>query len=136
MMMDNRGDYAPDKIINQINLLQQAIKCKNIINNVGELLFHGTKFALTQLVYEDENKSIIFQDLQARGFEYRADQFIKVINGVMLRILENACPQETVNILLRLLNFHSMGSSPSQKTIYLIIKCLTRVATNYMTDMN
>ena len=51
MMMDNRGDYAPDKIINQINLLQQAIKCKNIINNVGELLFHGTKFALTQLVY-------------------------------------------------------------------------------------
>ena len=43
----------PEKIINQINLLQQSIKCKYIINNVGELLYFGTRFALLQLVYED-----------------------------------------------------------------------------------
>ena len=99
-------------------------------------MFHGTKFALTQLVFEDENKTMIYQDLQTRGYvDFRPDQFIKVINGVMLRILENACPQDTANILLRLLNLHNSVQNPSQKTIYLIIKCLTRVGPNYTNDL-
>lgn len=53
----------------------------------------------------------------------------------MLRILENACPQEIVNILLGLLNANASSSNPSQKNIYLIIKCLTRVVTNYATSI-
>ena len=53
----------------------------------------------------------------------------------MLRILENACPQETVNILLRMLNHHASMQCISQKTISLIIKCLSRVANNYLIDV-
>ena len=89
LMLESRNDYPPEKIINQINLLQQAIKCKNIVNNLEELLYHGTKFTLTQLVYEDENKKSIHSDLKMRGFEYPKEEnpFIKAINGVMLRIL-------------------------------------------------
>ena len=49
----------------------------------------------------------------------------------MLRILENACPQDAINILLRLLVYHSSQQYPSQKTTSLIIKCLSRVANNY-----
>ena len=88
-MLDNRNEYPPEKIINQIVLLQQSIKCKNIINNLEELLYDGTKFTLTQLVYEDENKKIISDSLKNRGFEYPKEEnpFIKAINGVMLRIL-------------------------------------------------
>ena len=125
----------PEKIINQINLLQQSIKCKYIINNVGELLYFGTRFALLQLVYEDEHKSQILNDLHQRGIDFKVEQFIKVINGVMLRILENACPQETVNILLKMLNYHASMQYVSQKTTSLIIKCLSRVASNYSMDI-
>lgn len=72
-MLDNRSDYPPEKIINQISLLQQAIKCKNIVSNLGELLYHGTKFTLTQLVFEDENKKFICEDLKNRGFYYERE---------------------------------------------------------------
>lgn len=123
-------------MLNQINLLQQAIKCKHIINNIGELLYFGTRFALTQLVYEDENKGQILSELQQRGIDFKVEQFIKAINGVMLRILENACPQETVNILLRMLNFNANQPNISQKTVSLIIKCMSRVATSYSLDIN
>lgn len=92
-MLDRRTEFPPEKIVTQINLLQQAIKCRNIIRNIGELLYHVTNFALCQLVYEDENKSLIYDNLRARGIDYKVDNFIKVINGVMLRILENAVPQ-------------------------------------------
>lgn len=98
-------------------------------------MYFGTKFALEQLVYEDENKTMIMQDLVNRGFDFKAEQFIKVINGVMLRILENACPQETVNVLLRLLNAHVPQQFPSQKTISLIIKCMARVNKDYSTEI-
>lgn len=135
-LLDNRTEYPPEKIFNQVTLLQQSIKCKYIIRNVGEYLYHGTKFALSQLVYEDENKTMIMQDLATRGYDFKAEQFIKVINGVMLRILENACPQEAVNVLLRLLNFYTSQQFPSQKTFSLIIKCLSRVSTSYSQEIS
>lgn len=123
--------------MNQINLLQQAIKCKCIINHIDQqLLYQGTKFALYQLVYEDEHKNVIAQELINKGIDFKPDQFVKVINGIMLRILENACPQEIVNILLNLLNSQLQMHPVSQKTISLIIKCLSRVSTNYGLDIN
>jgi hypothetical protein len=124
--------------VSQINLLQQAIRCKFIINNIDQqLLYHATKFALYQLVYEDEHKSMIAQDLIQKGcVEFKAEQFVKVINGIMLRILENACPQEVINILLNLLNKQLQMPQSSQKTISLVTKCLGRVATNYAMDIN
>lgn len=80
--------------MNHINLLQYSIKCKYIINNIDQqLLYHGTKFALYQLVYEDEYKNVIAQNLNNRNIDFKPDQFVKVINGVMLRILDFACPQ-------------------------------------------
>ena len=91
---------------------------------------------MLQLVYEDEHKTQILNDLQQRGIEFKVEQFIKVINGVMLRILENTCPQETVNILLKMLNYHSSMQFVSQKTTSLIIKCLSRVANNYSMDIS
>jgi hypothetical protein len=37
---------------------------------------------------------MIAQDLINKGIiDFKPDQFVKVINGIMLRILENACPQ-------------------------------------------
>lgn len=91
-LIDSRKDHTPDKIVNQISLLQSCIKCPHIIKNIGELLGYGTSFALTQLVYEDEHKSEIYEELKSRNIDYKADNFIKSINGVMLRILENAHP--------------------------------------------
>ena len=80
--------------MSQITLLQYAIKCKYIISNIDQqLLYHGTKFALYQLVYEDEYKNVITQNLNNRNIDFKPDQFVKVINGVMLRILENASSQ-------------------------------------------
>ncbi len=91
-LIDSRKDHTPDKIVNQISLLQSSIKCPHIIKNIGELLGYGTSFALTQLVYEDQHKSEIYEELKSRNIEYKADNFIKSINGVMLRILQNAHP--------------------------------------------
>jgi len=48
-----RKDHQPDKVVAQITLLQNCIKCTHVIHNVGELIGFGTSFALTQLVYED-----------------------------------------------------------------------------------
>lgn len=80
--------------MSQITLLQYAIKCKYIISNIDQqLLYHGTKFALYQLVYEDEYKNVITQNLNNRNIDFKPDQFVKVINGAMLRILENASSQ-------------------------------------------
>lgn len=108
-----------------------------MISNIDQqLLYHGTKFALYQLVYEDENKTMIAQDLINKGIDFKPDQFVKVINGIMLRILENACPQEVVNILLNILNKQLQMPQISQKTISLIIKCLGRVSNSYSLDIN
>lgn len=137
-IINRRSDHSPEKIVNQINLFQQAIRCKFIINHIDQsLLYHGTKFALFQLVYEDEHKNMIAQDLLNKGIvDFKPDQFVKVINGIMLRILENACPQEIVNILLNILNKQLQSVQVSQKTISLVIKCLSRVAGNYAMDIN
>ena len=107
LLLENRSSYPPEQIYRQVTLLQHCIKCPHVVKNLGEFLYHGTKFALSQLVFEDENKAMILHDLTSRGYDFKPEQFIKVINGVMLRILENANPQESVNNLLRLLNLHS-----------------------------
>ena len=104
------------------------------MKNAGELLFHATNFTLSQLVYEDENKTAIASDLRARGIDYKIDNFIKVINGVMLRILEYGPAQNVTGIMFDLLTGQSRSHSPSQKTIYLIIKCISRVAPTYAAD--
>jgi hypothetical protein len=82
-----RREYSPEKLVNQITLLQNCIKCPHVIQAVGELLGFGTSFALTQLVYEDEHKMEIVEELRSRNIEYKSDNFIKAINGVMLRLL-------------------------------------------------
>lgn len=87
-MMENRVEYLPDKIVSQLNLFQSCIKCKSVIRNIdSDLLRLSMHFTLKQLVYEDENKSLIQEDLANRGIEYKIENFIKVINGVMLRLL-------------------------------------------------
>ena len=48
-----RKDYTPERLVTQIQLLQNCIKCPHVVKNIGELLGFGTQFALTQLVYED-----------------------------------------------------------------------------------
>lgn len=53
----------------------------------------------------------------------------------MLRLLENANPQDIVNTLLELLVIHSQQQNQSQKTISLIVKCLGRVAANFAKDL-
>jgi hypothetical protein len=58
-MLDRRNDYLPEKIVNQLNLLQQTLKNKHVIRNVGEVLSVATEFVLRQLVYEDENRTAI-----------------------------------------------------------------------------
>lgn len=105
------------------------------MHNIGELLGFGTSFALTQLVYEDEHKAEIVEELRSRNIDYKSDNFIKAINGVMLRLLENVNPQEIVNILIELLTIHSRTATPSAKTISLIVKCLGRVASGFCKDM-
>lgn len=45
----------------QITLLQSCIKCPHVMRNIGDLLGFGTQFALTQLVYEDEHKTEIYE---------------------------------------------------------------------------
>jgi hypothetical protein len=58
--------------MNQINLLQLAIKHKQIINHIDkQLLYQSTKFALCQLVYEDDNKNMIAQDLINKGLDFK-----------------------------------------------------------------
>lgn len=70
--MENRQQYAPERIVAQLNLFQLCIKCKNIIRNIDlELLKEGVNFTLRQLVYEDENKALIHEDLASRGIEYK-----------------------------------------------------------------
>ncbi len=134
-LISNRRDYTPDRIVAQITLLQNCIKCNHVVKNIGELLGYGTGFALSQLVYEDENKAAIYEELRSRNIEYKSDNFIKAINGVMLRLLENANSQDIVNVLLELLTTQSRAATPSAKTISLIVKCLGRVIVNYIRDL-
>jgi hypothetical protein len=49
----HRNEIVPDRIIAQILLLQNCIKCSHVIKNVGDMLEEATLFALNQLVYED-----------------------------------------------------------------------------------
>lgn len=130
-----RREYSPDRLVAQITLLQNCIKCPHVIHAIGELLGFGTSFALTQLVYEDEHKAEIIEELRSRNIEYKSDNFIKAINGVMLRLLENANQQDIVNTLLELLAIHTQQVHPSQKTISLIVKCLGRVAANFAKEL-
>jgi hypothetical protein len=51
----------------------------------------------------------------------------------MLRILENAPAQEATNILLELL-IRTYTHNASQKTSYLIIKCISRISTNFVKE--
>lgn len=53
----------------------------------------------------------------------------------MLRILENAHPHETVNVLLELLTYHSRLVPSSPKTISLVVKCLGRVAKEFAKEL-
>lgn len=95
----------------------------------------GMHFALRQLVFEDENKAIIHEDLVNRRIEYKIENFIKVINGVMLRILENGNPQDVVNTLIVIHNEYNKQPQKSTKTIYLIMKCTSRVAQSYTAEI-
>ena len=99
------------------------------------MLGFGASFALSQLVYEDEHKTEIYEELKSRNIEYRSDQFIKAINGVMLRLLEFANAQDIVSVLLELLTVNSRAVYPSSKTISLIVKCLGRVAPSFTKDL-
>jgi hypothetical protein len=63
-MLDRRNDFPPEKIVNQLNLLQQTLKNKHVIRNVGDVLSVATEFVLRQLVYEDENKAAINEALR------------------------------------------------------------------------
>jgi hypothetical protein len=59
------------------------------------------KFTIDQLVYEDENKTSIENRLRMRGMtDFKSDSFIKGINGVMLRLLDNSNPLLLINCLL------------------------------------
>jgi hypothetical protein len=53
----------------------------------------------------------------------------------MLRLLENANPQDIVNTLLELLVIHSQQQCSSPKTISLIVKCLGRVSSNFSKEL-
>ena len=70
-MMSNRSEYSPDRLVAQLTLLQNCIKCSHIMRNVGDLLGYGVSFALSQLVYEDENKAAIKEALKSRNIEYQ-----------------------------------------------------------------
>ena len=49
----NRHNQTPDRIISMLTLLQCCIKCRHVMQNIGDLLIFGANFALTQLVHED-----------------------------------------------------------------------------------
>ena len=106
--------------------MQNALKNKFIIKNVGEVLVVATEFVLRQLVHEDENKASITEALRERGLEVKTDTFVKVVNGVMLRILDNAHPHSITIILFDLL-IKTLKKSANQKTVCLINKCIGRV---------
>lgn len=97
-----RDTLSPDKIISFLALIQQGIKCRNIYKNLNEdLIEKSMKYTIDQLVYEDENKTSIENKLRLKGFtDFKGDSFIKGINGVMLRILDNSQPLLLVNCLL------------------------------------
>lgn len=59
------------------------------------------RYTVDQLVYEDENRNTIESKLKGRGFaDFRGDAFIKGINGIMLRLLDNSPPLFIINCLL------------------------------------
>ena len=58
-IFQQRQTHTPERIINMLTLLQTCIKCRYVIQNIGDLLIYGANFALTQLVHEDENKAHI-----------------------------------------------------------------------------
>jgi len=134
-MLERRNEYVPDKINNQLNLLQQTLKNRHVIRNVGEVLAVATEFVLKQLVFEDENKASIAESLRERGIDFKTDNFVKTINGVMLRILENAHPHHIIIILFDLLIKTLKRSPVSQKTVCLILKCIGRVSNNYLAEL-
>jgi hypothetical protein len=88
-----------------MSLVQQGIKCQNIFRNVQEELVEKCmRFTIDQLVYEDENKIAIEGKFREKGYhDFKGDCFIKGINGVMLRLLDNSMPLLLINILLLIL---------------------------------
>lgn len=133
-VMGNRKDYSPDRLVAQLTLLQNCIKCPHVMKNVGDLLGYGVNFAFTQLVYEDENKAVINEELRSRNIEYKTENFIKAVNGVMLRLLENGNTQDIANVLLELLSVQMRKDPPSTKSISLVVKCLGRVSSHFCKD--
>jgi hypothetical protein len=70
-----------------------------------------------------------------RGIEFKIENFIKIINGVMLRILENGNPQDVVNTLVIIHNEFNKMPQKATKTLYLIVKCISRVAQSYAAEL-
>ena len=94
-----------------------------------------TEFVLKQLVYEDENKSAIQEAIRERGFDYKVENFIKTINGIMLRILENGHPHQVTITLFDYLIQCMKRPVISQKTFSLVLKCIGRVANSYVSEL-
>ena len=84
-VMAKRDDFSPEQTQSLISLLQQAIK--SLINYVGDLIAVAIRFTLLQLIYEDQHKQQIFENLHAKGYQLKPDYFIKPINSALLRII-------------------------------------------------
>jgi hypothetical protein len=78
---------------------------------------------------------MIAEALRERGIDFKTENFIKIINGVMLRILENAHPHQITIILFDLLIKTLKKPTVSQKTVCLIIKCIGRVSNGYVSEL-
>lgn len=113
--------------------MQQTIKCVKIFKKIDEnLVSHSCQFVVNQLVYEDENRPHIESRLQEKGYtEIKSDCFIKSINGIMLRILDNTPSLFVITLLLEMLTANNNKKTTNNKKTGLLIRCITRVASTY-----
>ena len=134
--------HSPETILQFPTLIQQLIKSPNIFNSSlsEDLLWRSILFTVDQLVYEDENRGNIEARLKSKGYEIKGDIFIKGVNGVMLRILDNSQPLFIFNIFMKMLINVIMGVSLGEnpgtplpisnknKKIGLLMRCMNRLS--------
>lgn len=121
----DRAKSTPNQFIHYfLNILHKVVSLKIFIGSVSNsILANFTEEMIVRLLLEDEAKTTVNQN--------HSYDFVKLLNSIMLRMLENSNLNEIYSILLDLLIKYRRKANSNTKTLALIIKCLWKLTKSF-----
>ena len=119
----DRSNSTPIPFIQYfLNMLHKLFTLKVFIGNLAPaLLFELCEELVQRLLTEDELKNT------PAGNSQHYQDFLRHLNSIMLKMLENANFNDIYQILLDLMVKYRKGNAPGSKPMALIVKCVLKV---------